>query len=64
MRITYGFFTFSNLTNTNTYKLFNLYSVIIHNEQRYDKSIERAIIRNGLVHDEIVKKIKNYIIER
>ena len=33
------------------------------NEQRYDKSIKGAVISNGIVHDEILKIIKNYIIE-
>ena len=33
------------------------------NEQRYDKSIKGALISNGLVHDEIVNIIKNFIEE-
>ena len=33
------------------------------NEQRYDQSIKGALISNGIVHDEVVKIIKNYIIE-
>lgn len=33
------------------------------NEQRYDQSIKGALISNGLVHDEVVNVIKNYIIE-
>lgn len=33
------------------------------NEQRYDKSIKGAVISNGVVHDEVLKVIKNYIIE-
>ena len=32
-------------------------------EQRYDKSIKRALISNGLVHNEVVDVIKKYIIE-
>ncbi|MBR3153072.1 MAG: inositol monophosphatase [Clostridia bacterium] len=34
------------------------------NEQRYDRSIKGALISNGIVHDEIVKMIKENIIER
>ena len=33
------------------------------NEQRYDRSINGALISNGLVHDEVVNVIKNYIIK-
>lgn len=33
------------------------------NEQRYDQSIKGALISNGVVHDEVVNVIKNYIIE-
>lgn len=33
------------------------------NEQRYDRSIKGALISNGKVHDEVVKVIKEYIIE-
>ena len=33
-------------------------------EQRYDQSIKGAIISNGLVHDEVVNVIKNYIEEK
>lgn len=33
------------------------------NEQRYDQSIKGALISNGIVHDEVVKVIENYIIE-
>ena len=33
------------------------------NEQRYDKSIKGALISNGIVHDEVIEVIKNYIIE-
>ena len=33
------------------------------NEQRYDQSIKGALISNGIVHDEVVEVIKNYIIE-
>lgn len=33
------------------------------NEQRYDKSIKGALISNGIVHDEVIETIKNYIIE-
>lgn len=32
------------------------------NEQRYDQSIKGALISNGLVHDEVIKVIKNYLI--
>ena len=32
------------------------------NEQRYDQSINGAIISNGKVHDEVVNVIKKYII--
>lgn len=31
------------------------------NEQRYDESINGAIISNGIVHEETVKKIKEYL---
>lgn len=31
------------------------------NEQRYDKSINGAIISNGIVHDEVVSTIKKYL---
>ncbi len=30
------------------------------NEQRYDKSINGAVVSNGLVHDEVVKTIEKY----
>ena len=33
------------------------------NEQRYDQSIKGAIISNGIVHDDVLKFIKNNIIE-
>ncbi len=33
------------------------------NEQRYDQSIKGAIISNGLVHNEVVEIIRNFIIE-
>ena len=33
------------------------------NEQRYDKSIKGAVISNGVVHDEVLKVIRDYIIE-
>ena len=33
------------------------------NEQRYDKSINGAIISNGKVHDEVVEVIKKYILK-
>ncbi len=33
------------------------------NEQRYDKSINGALVSNGKVHDEVVNVIKKYIIE-
>lgn len=33
------------------------------NEQRYDKSIKGALISNGILHDEVIETIKNYIIE-
>lgn len=33
------------------------------NKQRYDQSIRGALISNGLVHDEVVNVIKNYIVE-
>ena len=33
------------------------------NEQRYDQSINGAIISNGKVHDEVLETIKKYIIE-
>ena len=36
---------------------------IFGKEQRYDKSIKGAIISNGLVHDEVIDVIKDYIIE-
>ena len=32
------------------------------NEQRYDKSINGAIISNGKLHDEIVDIIKKYLL--
>lgn len=31
------------------------------NEQRYDESINGAVISNGLVHDEVIKTIKKYL---
>lgn len=31
------------------------------NEQRYDKSINGAIISNGKVHEEVIKIIKQYL---
>lgn len=31
------------------------------NEQRYDKSINGAVISNKKVHDEVVKTIKEYL---
>jgi len=34
------------------------------NEQRYDQSINGAIISNGIVHDEVVKTIKKYLSEK
>lgn len=37
---------------------------ILGKEQRYDQSIKGAIISNGLVHDEVVNVIKNYIDEK
>ena len=37
---------------------------IFGKEQRYDQSIKGAIISNGLVHDEVVNVIKNYIDEK
>ncbi len=37
---------------------------IFGEEQRYDQSIKGAIISNGLVHDEVVNVIKNYIDEK
>lgn len=33
------------------------------NEQRYDQSIKGALISNGIVHDEVIKVIRDYIIE-
>ena len=33
------------------------------NEQRYDRSIKGALISNGIVHDEVIETIKEYIIE-
>lgn len=33
------------------------------NEQRYDQSIKGALISNGIVHNEVIEVIKNYIIE-
>ncbi|MEE0866081.1 MAG: inositol monophosphatase family protein [Clostridia bacterium] len=33
------------------------------NEQRYDKSIEGALISNGIVHDEVINVIKSFIIK-
>lgn len=36
---------------------------IFGKEQRYDQSIKGAIISNGLVHDEVVNVIKDYIVE-
>ena len=36
---------------------------IFGKEQRYDQSIKGAIISNGLVHDEVVNVIKNFIDE-
>ena len=37
---------------------------ILGKEQRYDQSIKGAIISNGLVRDEVVNVIKNYIDEK
>ena len=37
---------------------------IFGKEQRYDQSINGAIISNGLVHDEVVNIIKSYIAEK
>lgn len=37
---------------------------IFGKEQRYDQSIKGAIISNGLVHNEVVDVIKNYIDEK
>lgn len=34
------------------------------NEQRYDQSINGAIISNGIVHDDVVKTIKKYLSEK
>lgn len=34
------------------------------NEQRYDKSINGAIISNGIVHDEVIDVIANTIISK
>ena len=34
------------------------------NDQRYDQSINGAIVSNGIVHDEVVKVIKEYIINK
>lgn len=31
------------------------------NEQRYDQSIQGAIISNGIVHEEVVEVIKKYL---
>lgn len=36
---------------------------VFGNEQRYDQSIKGAIISNGIVHDDVLKFIKNNIIE-
>lgn len=36
---------------------------LLGNEQRYDQSIKGALISNGVVHDEVINVIKNYIIE-
>ena len=33
------------------------------NDQRYDQSINGAIVSNGIVHDEVLNAIKEYIIE-
>lgn len=33
------------------------------NDQRYDKDIKGAVISNGIVHEEVLKTIKDYIIE-
>lgn len=33
-------------------------------EQRYDQSIKGAIISNGLVHDEVINVVKEYVIEK
>ena len=33
-------------------------------EQRYDQNINGAIISNGVVHDEVIKEIKNHIINK
>ena len=33
------------------------------NEQRYDQSIKGALVSNGIVHNEVIDVIKNYIIE-
>ena len=32
--------------------------------QKYDESIKGAIISNGISHDEILQKVKKYIIGR
>ncbi len=37
---------------------------IFGNEQRYDKSINGAIISNGKVHDEVINAIKKYLIKK
>ena len=33
-------------------------------EQRYDKSINGAVISNGIVHDEVINTIKKYVKEK
>lgn len=36
---------------------------IFGEEQRYDKSIQGAIISNGIVHEEVVETIRKYLIQ-
>ena len=38
-------------------------SDLFGNDQRYDQSIKGALISNGIVHNEVIDVIKDYIIE-
>ena len=34
------------------------------NEQRYDESINGAVVSNGKVHSEVIQTVKNYLKDR
>ena len=40
---------------------YDLWPFLFGNEQRYDKNINGAIISNGVVHDEVVGVVKEYL---